>query len=60
MAIREFCDRCGVECTGKKTGALHGCDDADRDGGGTMGDHFDVLCMKCYKAWLEWMKGKPR
>lgn len=54
---RDFCDRCHAEVTGKKSSAIHGIQDADRDGNGTANDHFDVVCLRCYRAFLVWMKG---
>lgn len=59
MALREFCDRCGTDVTGEQTGALHGGDDTDRDGNGTMNDHFDILCLSCYKEILAFIRQRP-
>lgn len=52
---RTFCDRCGVETTGKVSGAIHGIADADEEGNGTNTDCFDSICAKCYRAWKRWM-----
>ncbi len=63
MAIREFCDRCGEEVTGKVTGAFQGIDDADRDGNGTTTDSWDILCQSCYstiKAFINTKKTRRR
>ena len=48
--IAEYCDRCKANVTGKQIGALHGGDDCDRDGNGTMNDHWDILCLRCYRV----------
>jgi hypothetical protein len=50
MMVKEFCDRCGKDVTGKTTGAVSGVPDADRDGNGTATDAADILCQRCYRA----------
>lgn len=55
MSTRDFCDVCGKETTDVQTGAIHGCDDADRDGNGTTSDSFDQVCLECYRAWKAYM-----
>jgi hypothetical protein len=56
--VRDFCDRCGIETTGAKSGSITGCDDADRDGDGRASDHFEILCPKCYRAVIAFIRAK--
>lgn len=61
--VKEFCDLCGDEVTGKQSGSVHGGDDCDADGNGTMNDHWDILCLACYrkfKAFMASLKPKPK
>jgi hypothetical protein len=55
MATKQFCDLCGAETTGVKSGTIEGIEDADETGGGTVSDTWDA-CSKCYRLWREWMK----
>lgn len=57
--IKEYCDRCGVDTTGQRTGAFAGIDDAYRDGSGTETDSFNILCRKCYHAIVVFIKTAP-
>ena len=52
---RFFCDRCGVEVTGKRSGAASGVEDADENGDGTSTHHADHLCRGCYRAFVIWL-----
>lgn len=59
MPFKEFCDRCGRDVTGKQSGALHGAPESDHDGGGTMTDHADILCRRCYRQVWEFVRTPP-
>lgn len=56
---REFCDRCDVEVTGEQSSAIHGIENADKDGNGTHTHGYDIVCPRCYQAWIEFMDTKP-
>lgn len=58
--IKEFCDRCDAEVTGKQTGAIHGIEDADHDGNGTATHHYDILCEPCYAAVIAFIRPSLR
>lgn len=55
--IKEYCDRCGLDVTDLRTGAVSGR--RLRDNGGTKTDHFDILCLKCYRAIVAFIKTPP-
>jgi hypothetical protein len=55
MPRKHFRDRCGKEVTGEQSGAIHGIDDADDAGNGTTTEAFDIVCLRCYRAWVAWM-----
>ena len=56
--VKMFCDRCRKETTDTPHGAIHGIENADNNGSGTLqsSDCFDVVCDECFVAWRVWMK----
>lgn len=55
---KQFCDRCGVEVTDVPSASISGIEDADENGGGTITDSYDIVCLPCYAAWKAFM-GDP-
>lgn len=56
--IRHFCDRCGVDITGRKSAAISIVGDADAQGNGTVTKHAD-LCQPCRHALDVWVTTSP-
>lgn len=54
MSTKTYCDLCGSDVTGVKSGRIYGIDDVDEEGNGTESDSFDA-CEECYAAWAESM-----
>ena len=53
---KEFCDRCGKDVNGKRSGSVHGVRDAAADGNGTITDNFDIICPKCYSLIIAFIR----
>lgn len=59
MSHRQFCDRCDVDITNEKCGAVVGIDDADEQGNGSVTERAD-LCVSCYVEFARWLATKVR
>lgn len=54
---RQYCDRCGVDVTARKSGRMKVVEDADDDGNGLVTKDWDI-CGECTKALMKFMKGE--
>jgi hypothetical protein len=54
MALKMFCDRCGVDITNKTSSALRGIADADAQKNGILTLDAD-LCPSCYRDLVRWV-----